>query len=107
MNRENKKIIIKRNMIASFVGFICMCLVIYVAPLYQIFDDMQVKDVNLTMTEINKNYLYIVSFLLFLSFIIGFYASKAVFNIFLRKKENKIKENGSDISSNDMENKNK
>lgn len=107
MDKKNKKIIIKRNMIASLVGFICMYVVICVAPLYQIFDDMQVKDVNLTMTEINKNYLCIVSFLLFLAFIIGFYISKAVFNIFLRKKENKIKENGSDISSNDMEDKNK
>ncbi len=90
-DNENKKVIIKRNMIASLVGIIFVFIVISVAPLYEIMSDMQVTEIDLTMTQINQRYLYIVSIILFFTFLVGFYLTKAIFNFIMMKKRKKTK----------------
>ena len=89
--KNNKKIIIKRNMISALVGVIFVFIVISVFPLYQIMSDMTIKDIDLTMSEINQKYLYIIAIILIITFMVGFYLTKAIFNFLLSKNIKIIK----------------
>ena len=78
---QGKKLIIKRNMLAILVGLIVVFIVVTFAPFYSIMTDMKVTYLDLTMTQINTRYLYIVVGILFVVFAVSFYLTKFIFNL--------------------------
>ena len=90
---DNKKEIILRNILSSLGGLIVMYVVILLAPLYSIFEELRVTYISNTLSQINTIYLCIIAAILVVVFAVGFYIVKGIFTIIVNIRVFKINSN--------------
>lgn len=84
---DNKKEIILRNILSSLGGLIVMYVVILLAPLYSIFEELRVTYISNTLSQINTIYLCIIAAILVVAFAVGFYIVKGIFTIIVNRRK--------------------
>ncbi len=87
INYDNKKEIILRNILSSLGGLIVMYVVILLAPLYSIFEELRVTYISNTLSQINTIYLCIIAAILVVAFAVGFYIVKGIFTIIVNRRK--------------------
>ena len=84
---DNRKEIILRNILSSLGGLIVMYVVILLAPLYSIFEELRVTYISNTLSQINTIYLCIIAAILVVAFAVGFYIVKGIFTIIVNRRK--------------------
>ena len=84
---DNRKEIILRNILSSIGGIIVMYVVIFLAPLYNIFEELRVTYISNTLSQINTIYLCIIAAILVVAFAVGFYIVKGIFTIIVNRRK--------------------
>ena len=84
---DNKKEIILRNILSSLGGLIVMYVVILLAPLYSIFEELRVTYISNTLSQINTIYLCIIAAILVVAFAVGSYIVKGIFTIIVNRRK--------------------
>lgn len=75
---EEKKEILVRNVFACVCGMIVVLLFVFLAPLYDIFEEFKITYINETLSQIMTRYVFVIVIASFVLFFVVFYVSKLI-----------------------------